>query len=253
MKKYDLSGIPLEDLREAVAHQPEYCCFGINCSYCIDEDCDRVSRDEAMRLLREELESREKPKEEKKGMTRDELKKYDGKEVIVNTVTRRCPVDQKGLVKIDDTGLLLCTNNSALSGGHDPKAVGTGYKYCWYFSASNVASIKLSNDMPTLEAGMIVTVDYTTLGRNTYLMIGKSWGVNIDSKYHTTNIGDDPNGPVVEVSKVTKPCLFGAIKDNLELIWAKAPEKTADELKIEELEKTIETAMEQVKELRGEA
>lgn len=184
--------------------------------------------------------------------THEELLSLHGKSVTCKIIGI---VIEDGKIAVENDRVYICQNKMYYPFTKDRP----GYKYSWLCSKSgnrlehrdDVEELKLKNpnEMPAIEAGMVIETEWVALPTSLAL-IG------------ATNVAYDLNGEeyihdyrkvtkITKVFKVTGDCSFNTIKDNLELIWELEPPKTEAELKIEELEQTVKTALDRIEEIKG--
>ena len=106
------------------------------------------------------------------------------------------------------------------------------------------------NEMPKLKSGMIVNYVHKEFGDyGLYLYMNDTWGMSLDGE---SRQGNTKGIEITEIHELKGDgaSSFNFIQGNLKLIWKKKSEK---QTKIEALEKTVENALEQIKELKEEA
>lgn len=254
--KYDFSKIDTDDLKSAVEDwDGDYSCGGIVCHGCpfsgsICGDSETVEHE----LFKEELARREELEIEEKVMTvKEYAEKYKGKRATDGKLTGIIA----GYYEGSGTNILLLetdNDNTTTATGFNPLVTimlpWEGEKNMKWINMKELKILEDLNEMPEIKAGMVVELKFSYIPTDKFLMVDSTWGTSITDDSYASPVGVKGGTPIIAVYKVTKPCEPSSLKNNLELIWSKTPEKTEEELKIEELEKTVETALTQIKELK---
>jgi hypothetical protein len=181
--------------------------------------------------------------------------KYVGKEVDVIVSYRGDDKVSGMIVDEESSAIYLASNDESYSGCYDEKAEGTKYSYCYYLSKSQVTiTLVDTNEMPELEAGMIV--DYAGEYMLCLPMASNKAKIGF---YTSTLYGAEQDTSKINAIYIAQSCIHYKaifedtnIKKHLELVWSKTIPKTDEEIKIEELEKTVESALAQIKDIKGE-
>lgn len=193
-----------------------------------------------------------------------------GKEI---TFTFRGDPTAKGFITKNSGGLVGAVTiffNSEENTGWDgdkseysklnPDSLTSGWNIGCRHDFEELADIYLVQSMPELRAGQLVSTD----GKNYYMYMPHVDGskrnylmfINNKGSNYITNITPDEITSIREIKSLYHSGVFFNHEkldlSTTELVWGKNPEpvKTEAELKIEELEQTVQIAMDQIQELK---